>query len=139
MDESLYRTYEDYSKLPPEELTRYLIIKYSEDIPEGLNSAEDIDCVNNLLGKYTNQRTALLNFFGFLKTKTALLKAEGKTEEYNEMMVKRNMVEIVLKGIEGRYDGASRMLSARKQKYDELRMLQETARYGQPGYEGGNK
>ena len=134
MDRIWYRTFEEFSKLSPEDLTEYLITEYSENIPEGLNSPEDLDTVNNLLGKYSNQRTALLDLFGYLKTKTAVLKIEGDKDGYNEMMIRRNIVETVLKSIEGRYDGVSRMLTARKQKYDELRMLQESPRYGQPEF-----
>ncbi len=133
MDKIWYRTFEDFSRLPPEELTEYMLTEYSGfGVPEGLNTAEDLDIVNNLLGKFTNQRTALLDLFGYLKTKTSILKAEGRKDEYNEMMIRRNIVESVLKGIEVRYDGCSRMLTARKQKYEELRMLQESPRYGQP-------
>ncbi len=132
MNKFWYQTFEDYAAMSPEELAENLIMEYSETIPEGLESPDDIDLANNLLGKYTNQRTALLDLFGYIKSKTAILKMEGKKEEYNEMMIRRNIVETVLKGVEGRYDGVSRMLTARKQKYDELRMLQEGPRYGQP-------
>ena len=109
----------------PEELAIEMVKKYCITLPEEIETPEDLTEAGRLLGYLANNKTFLFSLLTYLKVRARAEKNRGKENKRTaeEMAMRRDVVELILDSVKGQYDAISRMVTVRKNKIDEMRML----------------
>ena len=106
----------------PEELTQFLIRRYTIRIPETIDSLDGLREASGLLGRLANEKTFLYSLLSFLKVRARILKGKGDKTAAEQMAMRRDSTELILDGVKSQYDAVSRMVTVYKMQLDEMRM-----------------
>lgn len=109
----------------PEDLSRYLIDRYSKLVPPSIESGDDLAAAGRMLSRLTNEKTFLYSLLCYLKVKARKEKGKGKDNKAaaEDMAMRRDSVEIILDSVKSQYDAMSRMITSYKMQLDEMRMM----------------
>jgi hypothetical protein len=117
--------YDDILSLQDDELINTLTQEFYCPIPLTLDTPEALhECVP-LLGKLTNSYAYLSVMLASLKAQVRIEKSRNK-EKYQELISKRDTVDIFLGVIKQNYQGLSRMISTHTEEAKELEMLSKS-------------
>lgn len=111
------------AKSDPLNLVEFLTQVYTTELPEGIYTPSDMEIANGLLGKLSNEKTYLSSLLAYLKIAAKLEKQKGNKEEYDNMVCRRDAVDLILKAVQGQYDGLSRMVTTKIETNKELMMM----------------
>ena len=109
-------------KMDPLELAEKLVKISCVEIPCDINSADDMTRAGNLLGKYTNSYVYLTGVLSFLKVLTKNAKSRGEKELYEDMAMRRDVVEKMAEAEKQKYNAISRMITTKQEVNKELQM-----------------
>lgn len=103
-------------------LNSYLVENFVEKIPESLDTIEDMEEAGHLLGKTTNNFTYLMATLNTFKIMVKKIKATGTKPEADEMITRRDIIQIVADISKQQYNAISRMITVKQEINNELKM-----------------
>ena len=92
------------------------------DIPEGINSEEDVIQLERLLGRLPNDYAYVIELLNHARYYVRYLKRKKLKEEYEDMMDKRDALESIANALKLQYQGVSRMITTYEQRREENNM-----------------
>ena len=92
------------------------------DIPEGINSEEDVVQLERLLGRLPNDYAYVIELLNHARYYVRYLKRKKLKEEYEDMMDKRDALESIANALKLQYQGVSRMITTYEQRREENNM-----------------
>ena len=95
-----------------------------ENVPQGIKSNADLERMEYLLGKLSNDYVYLISMTNYARNYVRQLKRQGKDyqSEYEDMMDKRDSLESIASAVKLQYQAVSRMLSIKIELSDENNM-----------------
>lgn len=108
--------------MDPEELTERLIREFYIAVPEEIDSVETMSLAGNMLGELTNNYSYLSSMLALFKVAVRVAKKKKDKELTEDMISKRDTLEVILDMVKQQYAAVSRMLSTRQMVINELRM-----------------
>ncbi len=115
-------TFSNMKTMDPEELTERLIREFYIAVPEEVDSVETMSLAGNLLGELTNNYSYLSSMLALFKVAVRVAKKKKDKELTEDMISKRDTLEVILDMVKQQYAAVSRMLSTRQMVINELRM-----------------
>lgn len=94
------------------------------DIPEGINSEEDVAQLERLLGRLPNDYAYVIGLLSHARSYVRYLKRQKLKEEYEDMMDKRDALESIANALKLQYQGVSRMITTYEQRREENGMYE---------------
>lgn len=94
------------------------------DIPEGINSEEDVVQLERLLGRLPNDYAYVIELLSHARYYVRYLKRKKLKEEYEDMMDKRDALESIANALKLQYQGVSRMITTYEQRREENNMYE---------------
>ena len=95
-----------------------------ENVPQGIKSNADLERMEYLLGKLSNDYVYLISMTNYARNYVRQLKRQGKDyqSEYEDMMDKRDSLESIASAVKLQYQAVSRILSIKIELSDENNM-----------------
>ena len=100
------------------------------DIPEGINSQDDLAQIEYYLGRLGNDYAYLIELLSYSRNYVRRLKRDGHKEKSEDLMDIRDGIESMASAVKLRYQAVSRLLTIHEQRNDENTM---------PGYRLGRE
>ena len=110
--------------LSVKEVIQLISERVLSDIPEGINSHDDLRIVEERLGRLANDYAYVMELLSYSRTYVRTLKRQGQKEAYEDMMDKRSALEDIASAVKMQYQAVSRMLTAEIQIRDENDMYE---------------
>ena len=117
-------------QMEPNLMLTWIQKEFLFEVPETLESVEDLKYAQNMLTKIANYNTYLSVILAYAKTSTRYLKAEAeankynqeKIREYEQMISRRDALQTVVDILKLQYQAISRAFTIRQEAAKELYM-----------------
>lgn len=110
--------------LSVKEVIQLISERVLSDIPEGINSYDDLRIVEERLGRLANDYAYVMGLLSYSRAYVRTLKRQGQKEAYEDMMDKRSALEDIASAVKMQYQAVSRILTAEIQIRDENDMYE---------------
>lgn len=119
-----YPTYRQLACMDVVELNEWLLITFACDVPTCIDSLDEFIRMGNLLGELTNKYTYLTSILSFLCIEVKIEKKKnGKSKEADDMLMRRDSVQLVYNAVKQQYNAVSRIITVKQEINNELKML----------------
>lgn len=110
----------------PSELLLWLRENCSHEIPEKINTAQDLIEAGELISKLTSTYSYIMSLFLYAKIAVRDAKKNKLSkEEINDCIDRRDILDSFANTVKLQYTAVSRMITVKKQVDDELKMLND--------------
>lgn len=108
--------------MDPEELNSILLKTFVKPIPISIENIEDMNTAGRLMASLTNDYSYLSGVLSSLKISAKIAKSQGSKVEYNEMVMRRDCVDIIVDIVKQQYSALSRLITIKQEINNELKM-----------------
>jgi hypothetical protein len=109
-------------QMDPEELNSILLKTFVKPIPISIENIEDMNTAGRLMASLTNDYSYLSGVLSSLKISAKIAKSQGSKVEYNEMVMRRDCVDIIVDIVKQQYSALSRLITIKQEINNELKM-----------------
>lgn len=114
--------YEDILKLPPIVLLEWLNGEFTVNIPTEIATAEDMEEASKYLLKLTSYYSYLCSLLSYAKIKVRESKRTETKAVYEDMIDRRDAIDMVAKSVLQQYNAISRAVTIHIENNREIRM-----------------
>lgn len=107
----------------PKELTNYLLSNFSVDIPPAIEEPEDYKRVSKLLSDISGIYSFAMSLLMYAKVQVREARRTGNKSDVEDAIDRKNVLEDFVSIVKMQYNAVSRLISARQQATEELKMM----------------
>lgn len=107
----------------PKELTDYLLSNFSVDIPPAIEEHEDYKRVSKLLSDISGIYSFAMSLLMYAKVQVRETRRTGNKSDVEDAIDRKNVLEDFVSIVKMQYNAVSRLISARQQATEELKMM----------------
>lgn len=116
-------SYDQILSMSPRELLDWLIANFYTEIPQALQSKEDMEKASELLLKLASNYSYLSNLLSFAKINARELKRFGDKTMYEDAVDKKESIQNTQDAVKQQYQALSRAVTIYIQQLEELKMM----------------
>lgn len=109
----------------PRELADYLLANYTVEIPVSADTPEDLRQIGTLLGTLSNSYSFVMSLLMYAKVNIRECRRQGEKVLVDDAVDRKNVLEDFVSILKMQYSAVSRLISARQQAAEEMKMLGE--------------
>lgn len=107
----------------PKELTNYLLSNFSVDIPPAIEEPEDYKRVSKLLSDISGIYSFAMSLLMYAKVQVREARRTGNKTDVEDAIDRKSVLEDFVSIVKMQYNAVSRLISARQQATEELKMM----------------
>lgn len=107
----------------PKELTNYLLSNFSVDIPPAIEEPEDYKRVSKLLSDISGIYSFAMSLLMYAKVQVREARRTGNKLDVEDAIDRKSVLEDFVSIVKMQYNAVSRLISARQQATEELKMM----------------
>lgn len=110
----------------PKDLADYLLANYTVEIPVSAETPDDLKRIGNLLGTLSNSYSFVMSLLMYAKVNIRECRRQGEKVLVDDAIDRKNVLEDFVSILKMQYSAVSRLISARQQAAEEMKMMGES-------------
>ena len=110
----------------PKDLADYLLANYTVEIPVSADTPEDLRRIGTLLGTLSNSYSFVMSLLMYAKVNIRECRRQGEKTLVDDAIDRKNVLEDFVSILKMQYSAVSRLISARQQAAEEMKMMGES-------------
>ena len=115
-------TIEQYLQMNPHELAQILNDTFIYDVPESVDTVDDMSTIGKMLSNTSNQYAFLNSLLSFSKIQCRELKRLNVKRSYEDAVDRKEAITNITEAVKIRYKTLSRMITIKQEINNELKM-----------------